>query len=417
MADPLKDFFSYLENISNRGVKPGLERMNEALFRLHHPEKNYRIVHIAGTNGKGTVTSLVANALGASGYAVGLSQSPHIHDYRERMQYYPKVQNASAPFVPQLISETDLVKTHEKIQKTLGEDIGLTYFEYSIVLALQFFSDQKVDFAVLETGMGGRWDATNVCDSILSGVTTIGLDHVQHLGDTLPKILGEKQEIAKPNSDFLFGPSDVELTKQAKAHCERVGARFHRVADFNVKTEAKIPAHFFAHKPRYFAENFRFALSALQILESQGHRIAWQNVLNQKQFPLPPARFEKISDSPLIFLDGAHNEPALHVLKDFLKTEWNDEYDLVFGCLNDRDFTRLAGLIASPKGKNHWVRFEAGERTTAAEAYSQVKNLYGGEVVELNADLKQNLNGAKRTILVCGSLYLCSQFFQFWRSP
>lgn len=411
MTDGLASFFSDLDRMSGRGVKPGLERIRAAFARLGHPEKNLRIVHVAGTNGKGSVTSLLAQLLAASGHSVGFSLSPHVFDYRERMQYYD-----ARSVTPRMISESELLATHVKLLAALPDSLGMTYFEWSIALAVQFFSDRNLDYVVLETGMGGRWDATNACDSILSGVVTIGFDHMAQLGNSLSAILAEKLLIAKPGSDFLFGPRDSDLVRQARDHCAGTGVRFHHVNNFSPAWDARLVAHpFFARKPSYFRDNFSFALALGRVLSDRGMSIDFESFLSLPDYGFPPARCEKISNAPLICIDGAHNQPALQCLKNFADAEWPEGYDLVFGCLNDRDFMLLAGLIASKKGRNFWARFDGGSRNTPISDYEAVCSLYGGEIAGLDDALRVKLKASRKPVLVCGSLYLCAQFAAFWR--
>lgn len=417
MIDRLKPFFTYLEKISYRGVKPGLERIRRALALLGNPQNKLRVIHIAGTNGKGSVTSLTAQMLAMSGFSVGFSLSPHVHDYRERVQFYAPNEGMSDP-QPQFISENELLATHEKLLALIPDDLGLTYFEWNIALVLKFFAAHNFDYVVLETGMGGRWDATNVCNSFLSGITTIGLDHVAELGGTLGAILGEKQEIIKPGSDFLFGSRDEELIHQAQSHCISVGARFHHVDDFKSEWEKNLSPdkNIFQHRPDYFRENFIFVFSLGKILQARGITVCLDEFLRCDEYHLPPARCETISLHPRVIVDGAHNEPALIVLKKFTDTELKGEYDLIFGCLSDRDFLKLAGIISSTNGQNYWARFSGGERTPSLTVYETTSDQLGGEVAALDAKLKEKLKRSSRTILVCGSFYLCSQFQSFWRS-
>lgn len=411
MIDGLASFFADLDRMSGRGVKPGLERVRSAFERLGHPEKHLRVIHVAGTNGKGSVTSLLAHLLAVSGHSVGFSLSPHVNDYRERMQYYDARSDA-----PRMVPESELLAIHEKLLAALPDSLGLTYFEWSIVLAVQFFKDRNFDYAVLETGMGGRWDATNACDSILSGVVTVGLDHMAQLGDSLPAILAEKQEIAKPGSDFLFGPRDPDLVRMAREHCAGKGTVFHHVDDFSSSWNSRLDEHpFFKRKPSYFRENFSFALALGRILAERGTRVDFESFLNLPEYRFPPARCERISEHPPVYVDGAHNEPALERLKEFADAEWLAGYDLVFGCLNDRDFMRLAGLIASKKGLNFWVRFDGGGRNTPISDYEVACARYGGQLADLDDALRVKLMASRKPVLVCGSLYLCAQFAAFWR--
>jgi len=390
----IQSFYQYLDQIKNRGVRPSLERIQKAAQILGNPQNNYKVIHIAGTNGKGSVCSFLSQLLVASGYKVGMTLSPHVDDYRERIQISGN-----------LIPVEDLLKTHEYLISKLPDNLGLTYFEWGVLLAIQYFSDQKVDFAVLETGLGGRWDATNICDSILSGITTIGYDHMQYLGESLEEILIEKLQIVKKGSDFLFGPLDEKLADVARGHCLEVGSQIHMVDGGRWTVDGR---QIF---DSYLNDNFIFALSLGKILEQRGYAIDFQKFLNSDSIKVPPARMEIIHDDPVILMDGAHNENALYELKKYLKKNYQDNYDLVFGCLSSRSFLKLAEIIRSPH-QNYWACFDGDSQTTPQDVYLDVQKNLGGDVVALDEGFKINLMSekAKRPVVVCGSFYLCSQF-------
>lgn len=436
MSNSLKSFYSHLEKISCRGVKPGLERMAKALQILQHPEEKLKFIHIAGTNGKGSTCSLLAQYLATSGYSVGLTLSPHVFDYRERIQYYERVSSNGChpgldPGSPsenldpaiesqddnfaRLISEKDLLDCHNELRTALPDDLLLTYYEWSILLAIWFFSKKEFDVIILETGMGGRWDATNIFSSFLSGITTVGLDHMQYLGETKLDILREKQEIIKRGSQFLFGPNDSELIAEVKGHCSLQNASFHHADDYEdqwLSSRNQIPFSKF-HGPAYYDQNLKFVFALGEILKTLGYHMSWEKFMAVEKFALPPARFQKISDDPKIYIDGAHNEEALKNLKKYMDESFQGQYNLLFGCLNDRDFESLAQIIATCDGENHWVRFEVGSRSPVYER----ENFGGveGHVVSLNESLKRKIQESDKPVLVCGSLYLCSQFYNFWR--
>jgi len=337
-----------------------------------------------------------------------------VDDYRERIQISSKGNRTQLIEPLQKIPIQDLIKTHEYLLSRVPEALKLTYYEWTILLALQYFSDQKVDFAVLETGLGGRWDATNICESILSGITTIGYDHTEYLGDTLEKILVEKLQIINSNSDFLFGPRDPELEKIAREHCSSMNARFHRMKDFRFWI-SDLRLQKFNDIPGYLKDNLMFTLSLGKILEERGYAVKFEEFLSS-HIPLPPARMEIVHKNPTILVDGAHNEEGLYALKEYLKAHHQDNYDLIFGSLANRPFLKLAKIIQSPH-KNYWARFDGDHRTTPEAVYQQVKENFGGEIIDLDGGFKKKLLQQKsnKTIVVCGSFYLCSEFKRLFR--
>jgi dihydrofolate synthase/folylpolyglutamate synthase len=406
----LQSFNEYLQKITERGMRHGLEGMSAALEKLGHPEKNYPIIHIAGTNGKGSTCSFLAQILFACGLRTGLTLSPHVEEYRERIQ----IDNT-------LISEPDLLSVHQFLHAHLNDQLGLTYFEWTTLLALAAFEREKVDLAILETGLGGRWDATNACPSVLTAITTIGLDHVAILGETHEKILAEKLAIIKEGQDFLFCPTDQALIQQAKTACAISRARFHHVRDFDSEINPLLKQ--FSLRPGnadlsgYLQENLRCAFALSLLLHQQGRAPHPRTIIDQLNLTPPPGRCQIIQKNPLVIVDVAHNREGLLALKNTLQERGITDYTLIFGCLADRDFQELAGLICSPS-TNYWVRFEAGQRTTSAEIYQTIQKTYGGEVIDLSAQsvamfCRQTF---QKPIVVCGSFYLCGPFLSHWRS-
>ncbi|OVE80528.1 hypothetical protein BVY03_06105 [bacterium K02(2017)] len=404
----LKAFYQHLELISDRGVRPSLSRIQEAVHILGDPQKKYKIIHIAGTNGKGTVSNYTANLLSLNGYKVGMTMSPHVNDYRERIQ----ISNSQTSSM-QLIPEKDLLDVHSYLIQKLPDSLNLTYFEWGILLALEYFKLKKVDFAVLETGLGGRWDATNICESIFSAITTIDYDHTEYLGDTKSKILIEKLQIIKKNSDFLFGPNETELILLAKNKCQQQNTNFNLATDILNSPKQQKNVSYIKNNtdlPPYLENNFLFCFAICLTLIKKGIPLEFLKYANELSQKLPPARIETIQKDPTIILDGAHNIAGVKTLKKYLKSQHNNRYTLVFGCLKDRQMDQLVSEIIS-SSQNYWPLFEAGQRATSFNTYNKVKQKFGGEIVDLDQDFKTKLLDKKliEPIIVCGSFYLCSQ--------
>lgn len=419
MVEAYRKFQDYLELVSYRGIRPGLDRISEALCYLDFPQKKLRVIHIAGTNGKGSVCHLLTQLLAVSGYSVGLNVSPHIVDYRERIQLFEPTREDSRGTksgIPRYITEKELVNTHAFIQSRLPGTLELTYFEYTTLLALVFFAQKKVDFAILETGMGGRWDATNVCDSLISGITSISLDHTEILGDTIEKILTEKLKIIKPGVHFLFGPDDENLVNEARAHCERKGARFHSVREFAKEMD---PDHLRAVQaldmPDGFKKNLLYVLALAGLMKNLGHEIRIEDLLRLPKKYFPPARYEKVSEEPVVLIDGAHNQAGLENLGRYWREKKGASYDLYFGCLTDRNPESLVEPVLPDDGRIYWIIFEGGPRSPSQNHYHGVQKKFGGEIVDCTPDLKKKLVSGTNAKLVCGSLYLCARVRSFFR--
>lgn len=390
-----QQFFADLEQITNRGIKPGLESIQTALDLVGNPQKSLKIIHVAGTNGKGSTCQFLAQILSQQGYKVGLFLSPHVESYHERIQ----IADPDLKY----ISTNQLVALHQELKSQTWDRVPLTYFEWSVFLALNHFKQESCDFVVLETGLGGRWDATNICDSLVSSIVSVGFDHVEILGDTKEKILNEKLQIIKPNSDFIFGPLESNLIEQAKAHCQSVGARFYHKNQYSSRLDEFLKGQNLPWQG-YLAENFRLSLSlAIQLQE---HGFEWKTSLDLSKITPPPARFEVLRKEPLLILDGAHNEPALKELKNLLNEKGIKDYNLIFGCLKNRPIMDLIPLIQST-GESGWIQFDAGSLTTPHKTYEQVQKKFGGQILALNEETLQNWLKSNKTLVVCGSFYLC----------
>lgn len=411
-------FENHLERISWRGIKPGLERMQAALGILGHPQKNLKIIHIAGTNGKGSVCHLFAQLLGLSGYRVGLYTSPHVVDYRERIQYFDpgRAQGELQKMgIPRYITREELIETHGYLQSRLPATLELTYFEYTTVLALVFFARNKMDYVVLETGMGGRWDATNACESLLSGITSISLDHMEILGNTPAKILSEKLEIIKNKNHFLFGPDNLELIAMAKRHCQKKDAIFYPLLEAEKKlSPEELLAVEQLEKPGILKRNLVFAFALGHIFESLGNVVDLKSFARCTQKYFPPARFEVLRRDPLLVLDGAHNEDGLKHLGDSWQKTHGSEFDLYFGCLTDRNPESIVKPVLPAYGEVNWIVFEAGARSPSAAHYVAAIKNWGGQVIGTGSKLLDRLRSSKRPVLVCGSLYLCAEVREYF---
>lgn len=198
---------AYLYRLQKHGIKLGLETMTALMGRLGMPQARYRTLHIAGTNGKGSTAAMVASVLQAAGYRVGLYTSPHLVEFRERIRVNGE-----------MIAESQVAQLTEQLQSLCLPDLSPTFFEYTTAMALQHFAEARVDVAVLEVGLGGRFDATNVVTPMACAVTTIALDHQDYLGTTLSSIAFEKAGIIKPGVPVVLG----RLGEEARRTIEQV---------------------------------------------------------------------------------------------------------------------------------------------------------------------------------------------------
>ena len=209
----------YLYNLHAKGIKLRLRRIEKMLDLIGHPEEQFKSIIVAGTNGKGSTSAILSSLLEAAGYKVGLLTSPHLLDYRERIRINKKV-----------ISKEDLVKLVRKL-KPYSEKTGCTFFEITTAIAYQYFAIQKIDYAVLEVGMGGRLDATNTATPEISIITNIDFDHTKSLGKTIKKIAKEKAGIIKPNGCLITSAEKEEALNIFRKICIRKKAKMFQVQE------------------------------------------------------------------------------------------------------------------------------------------------------------------------------------------
>jgi dihydrofolate synthase/folylpolyglutamate synthase len=300
---------------------------------LGNPENKFKSIHIAGTNGKGSTSHMIASVLQEAGYKVGLYTSPHLKDFRERI----KING-------QMITEDEVVMFVGKY-KDQFEQINLSFFEWTVGLAFDYFSNQQVDIAVVETGLGGRLDSTNVLTPEVSVITNIGLDHTQFLGESLKEIAKEKAGIIKLKTPIIIGETQKET--------ESV---------FNQKAkEMKAPIYFADVKKsqnyqtdlngNYQQKNLKTALVTIQVLKEKRWKIPEENIkkglLSVVENTGLLGRWQVLGESPLIVCDTGHNKEGIEeIVKQLEKIPYNNLH-VVFGAVNDKSIDNVLELLPS----------------------------------------------------------------------
>jgi len=297
-------------------IKPGLERIQKILAILGNPQEKYKTIHVAGTNGKGTVVNVLAQILKANGYKTAAYFSPHIFWYTERFQING-----------QNISERQLKNYLKKINP-IAKKVLATEFEVLTAAAFLYFADQKVDYAVMETGLGGRWDATNVIVPEVSLITSIGMDHMDYLGNTIQKIAFEKLGIAKVGVPLVAGDIPGVVKKQFVQKAKALDASLTFVKRNSKQTN--------------FDYNILIAKTAAKILKLKIIPIIFK--------PLP-GRMEIINQKPLIIFDGAHNPAAIKNLAKDLKIKYkNKKINYFVGILARKDAEAMVEFLPKALG-------------------------------------------------------------------
>lgn len=358
--------------------KLGLENIQLLCNAFDNPQNRFKSIHVAGTNGKGSVSTMIAKSLQLSSKKVGLYTSPHIATFRERI-----VING------ELISEEDVCKHLQTIEEKI-EPFGITpsFFEIVTLLGFIYFAENNVDYAVFETGLGGRCDATNVIHPELSVITSISYDHTEQLGSTLEKITREKAGIIKPGIPVVIGPTvDKSLISEYTDRCTAVEGLF----------------------PSYKEENTAVAAVAMQFLKIEPH------IIEQAIHALPPCRFEKreVNGREVIF-DVAHNTAGFQKLSELLM----GKYEVVIAVSATKDLSGLEYLL--PFAKNwHLVEAPNGRSYSPWEVQAKILGLgVSSDDISLHGAipdaLHKALNFSNLPVLICGSFFIMGEARRFF---
>ncbi len=325
----------YLYGLQRFGIKLGLDNIRTLLERLGHPERAFGIVHVAGTNGKGSVCACLATIFRAARLRAGLYTSPHLHSFTERLR---------VDLEP--VAEADVVRLTDKL-RACGEGIPLTFFEFTTAMALEFFRERKVGWAVLEVGMGGRLDATNAVHPDLCVITRVGLDHREHLGSTLAEVAGEKAGIIKPGVPVVCSlqePETLEVIEDRARQCGAplflAGRDFASASDLRGMTYRGLDRNLgglpMGLEGGHQRENLALALVAGELLIRRGVPLDEDALCRGVAQVRWPGRLEWWLGERKVLLDGAHNEDGARALADYLASAAISGVRLVVGMKGDK---------------------------------------------------------------------------------
>ena len=318
--------------IGAAAYKADIQPTIDMMAALGNPEKRFRSIHVAGTNGKGSVSHFLASILQEAGYKVGLYTSPHLVDFRERIRI-------NGDMIPEQ-AVTDFVESH----RLMFNDLGLSFFEMTVGLAFDYFAREKVDIAVVEVGMGGRLDSTNVITPLLSIITNIGLDHTQFLGDTLEKIAGEKAGIIKAGVPVVIGETQPETTPvflaaAAAHHAPITFADQHYVVDDISRYTEELTGEYQKH-------NIATVLEAVEVLKKTSDFSIQTSDLQRGLARVVTnthlhGRWQTIGEAPLTICETAHNAPGIDSMLGKLATMPFRSLHVIYGCVNDKDYSKI----------------------------------------------------------------------------
>lgn len=419
------NYFESMDFIKSKckfGSKLGLIRVESVLKKIGNPEKNIKTIHIAGTNGKGSTASGVSKVLEEAGYKVGLYISPFIDVFEERISINSEN-----------ISKEDLAKCISKIKGPIDEveeELGepLSEFEVITLLMFTYFNEKKVDFAVIETGLGGRFDATNVVNPLVSCITSISMDHTDILGDTLAKIAFEKAGIIKQNVPVVLFPQVEEAfnvikesakEKKSKLYyfskdCVKSSVQYKNKSyqDIVIETSREVYNVRFSLIGEHQKYNCAMIIHVCEALMDLGVNLSRDIICSALSKVVWIGRLEIIHENPLVVLDGAHNEDGMRNLVESLDEYFTfDKLFLVFGVLKDKNIE--VKEVLSKAHKVYTTEINIQRTLKADELYKKCKEFKVLVNCE-NDPIKAILNAVKEAnkedmIVVCGSLYLIGE--------
>lgn len=404
----------YIHSICWTFTKPGLERISALCEKLGNPQDRLKFVHVAGTNGKGSFCSMLDSVLRHAGYKTGLFTSPYIKVFNERMQ-----------FCGENISDEELAEITEYVKPFADSmEDKPTEFELITAIGFEYFKRKNCDVVILEAGMGGRLDSTNIIkSSLLSVITGIALDHVAFLGDTPEKIAAEKAGIIKAGGCVLFGGNGKSIEEVIKSKATEMNAEYHfadkskleilssdlsgSLINYGERKEIKLPL-----LGLYQPLNAANVLCAVDLLKSKGFTVTEEALREGILAARWPARFEIISRDPLVIFDGAHNPEGIEKAVESIKRYFGDrKVSVLTGVMKDKDYNFIAGKFAEIADRAFTITPQ-NPRALPAEEYARVLEGVGIEathyasVADALSDAKAYAKSSGAPLVCLGSLYM-----------
>jgi dihydrofolate synthase/folylpolyglutamate synthase len=385
--DVVEFLFTQYPSYQTKGVdayKPDLSNIEGICEILDNPQKKIKTIHVAGTNGKGSVCNILYNLYKKAGYKVGLFTSPHLIDFRERI----------------IVGEDEISKEYvvnfykENLERF--KKISPSFFEWSTALAFCYFKDSNTEINIIETGLGGRLDSTNIIQPELSIITSIGLDHVAILGDTLEKIAKEKAGIIKENTPTLLG-ADILEESVFREICSWKNSKLHKAVNKNDGIQTSLP--------NYQIKNWNTAKKATEILKNKFKIGEIED--DPKKFLSIKGRWQIVGRRPMTILDIGHNEQCIVELRNQLKKETFKKLILIIGLSKDKDISKI--IKALPNAETYYFTKSSNERSIDPEI---LKTKFNKENTRVCHNYKEAFNGAQKVakqedlVLITGSAFL-----------
>ena len=395
----LEELYSY----SMFSIRLGLDNIKEICKHLGNPQNSYKVIHITGTNGKGSTSTTVETILLEAGFKVGKYTSPHILHFNERIA-----------FNNEYISNSDIAKYYEKVKTIINKyNIPATFFEVTTAMMFEYFKDVKADYVILEAGMGGRYDATNICDNIVSVITNVSLEHTEYLGDTIYKIAREKAGIIKNCPYTIYADSNPDVKKAIDEETnlsvnvlEKYKDAYYNLDFSNFLTNISIGDNKYEYSlfGDYQFTNFLCAYEVAkylkiseEIIKKAVSKVIWQ------------CRFEVFSKEPLVIFDGAHNAAGVDELCKIVKQHFKkDDVSILVSILKDKDRTTMFKKLNDISSNIILTSIPDNPRaSTAKELYEFVENKRDFTFEEDPIKAYSMAISSKRKLTICcGSFYI-----------
>jgi len=403
------------------GIVLGLSTMERILEKLGNPHKDFISIHVAGTNGKGSVASTLSHILHQSGYKTGLYTSPHLVSFNERIMIDSEE-----------VSNEDVIESYRAVETANTGERSATFFEISTAMAFYLFRKHKVEYAVIETGMGGRLDATNIISPALSIITNISLEHKSYLGSTLSDIAYEKAGIIKAGAPVITAVDQDKVISVIKKTAQEKSAPLYVYRqDFKVRRKKQEGCFTYYGinntwqdmrvelKGKHQVDNGALALAACEILKDVADKISERTIRLGLKATLWPGRLEVVSQNPLTMVDGAHNLMSIHKLSDYLEESHPDKkITLVTGVLDDKSYSAMFKRLL-PLCSSVILTQAKTERAIEPEKLFQVAKDLCNDVTIIN-DIPEAIRHAESKtsaddmICISGSLYVVGEAKAFF---
>lgn len=419
-----QEAMKYITEVGNFGSNYGLERTYKLLELLDNPQDKLKIIHVAGTNGKGSTTAMITSMLKGCGYKVGMYTSPFLEEFEERIQI--NGENIPKEKLAQLIT-----KIKYAVDKVIEEGYNHpTEFEIITVLMFLYFATEEVDFAVVEVGLGGRLDSTNVITPILSVITSISFDHTNLLGNTLEEIATEKAGIIKSGIPTVIYPQEEVAEIVISSKCQELDSKLYKINKEDAKliniikedkiyqqVKVKLDDEYDVKLPllgEHQILNLAVALKALEVIKDKAPKLNMESIVKSIATVRWNGRLEIMSNSPYVVIDGAHNIQGITQLNKNINKyfEYKDMY-LILGILADKDVEHMVKVITPKAKKVFTVTPNSMRAETAEELMNEVKKY--NESCEAYNDYKNAFEDALKLckkddlLLISGSLYMIGE--------